>query len=367
MRHWRLSSVIVLGFFLSLTLSLSAQDFEGKVVSIADGDTISVMHNGTPEKIRLNGIDCPEMGQPFGNNAKQFASDMVFGKVVTIKDLGKDKYGRTIGDVLLPDGTNLNKELVVAGYAWWYRQYSNDKELEQKEQEARSSKKGLWADSKPIAPWDWRHNPTNQTDSNSSSQNTSATEKASNNDTVVYITETGSKYHNYGCRYLKSSIPIKLSEASTRYTPCSVCKPPTLDPNTPNQSIAKSTEPNQSIAKATEPNEKAKSDSSTVTVYVTKTGAKYHRGGCRYLKSSIPMSLKDAAQRYTPCSVCKPPTLDSNTPNQSIATEPNEKAKSDLGTPTGQTTPRGHQIYEGPRGGHYHYSKSGKKVYEKKK
>lgn len=110
------------------------------------------MHNGTPEKIRLNGIDCPERGQAFGNRAKQFTGDMVFGKTVTIKEYDNDKYGRTIGDVLLSDGTNLNKELLRQGFAWWYRQYSNDKELEQLEQEARLSKKGLWSDPKPVAP-----------------------------------------------------------------------------------------------------------------------------------------------------------------------------------------------------------------------
>lgn len=183
------------------------------------------MHNGAPEKIRLNGVDCPESGQAFGNRAKQFTGDMVFGKTVTIKGYDKDKYGRTIGDVLLSDGTNLNKELLRHGFAWWYRQYSNDKELEQLEQEARLSKRGLWSDPNPVAPWEWRHNPST---AGNSIPNVSPTDKLATSDTIVYVTNTGSKYHNAGCRYLKSSIPIKLLEASSRYTPCSVCNPPTL-------------------------------------------------------------------------------------------------------------------------------------------
>lgn len=87
-----------------------------------DGDTLEVLHNQHPERIRLSGIDCPEKSQAFGKRAKQAASELVYGKVkVTLQTHGKDKYTRTIGDVLLPDGTNLNQELVKQGWCWWYR------------------------------------------------------------------------------------------------------------------------------------------------------------------------------------------------------------------------------------------------------
>jgi micrococcal nuclease len=134
--------------------------FSGKVVGITDGDTISVMHNGRAEKIRLNGIDCPEKGQAYGIRAKQFTSDMVFGKDVTLRTHGLDKYGRTIGDVILSEGTNLNQELVKEGLAWWYRKYApNDSTLEHLEEEARTAKRGLWADPRPVPPWCWRKLP----------------------------------------------------------------------------------------------------------------------------------------------------------------------------------------------------------------
>lgn len=88
--------------FLFLAWSAAAfADFSGKVVAVTDGDTIKVMHEGKAEKIRLYGIDCPEKKQPFGNKAKQFTSDLAFGKIVTIRDKGKDRYGRTIGEVIL--------------------------------------------------------------------------------------------------------------------------------------------------------------------------------------------------------------------------------------------------------------------------
>ena len=115
--------LIALSAFL-ISSSVTAGDSTGLVVSILDGDTIEVLHNQHPERIRLNGIDCPEKGQAYGNNAKHAASDLAFGKEVTIQTHGHDKYRRTLGDVILPDGVNLNQELVKDGWCWWYREYA---------------------------------------------------------------------------------------------------------------------------------------------------------------------------------------------------------------------------------------------------
>jgi endonuclease YncB( thermonuclease family) len=132
--------------------------FTGQVVGIIDGDTIDVLHNGQAERIRLNGIDCPEKKQPYGTKAKQFTSSLVFGKQVTVKPLKKDRHGRTVADVLLPDGTNVSHELVKAGFAWWYKQYArHDETLAELEGEAREQKRGLWADAHPVPPWEVRH------------------------------------------------------------------------------------------------------------------------------------------------------------------------------------------------------------------
>ncbi len=126
--------------FALLTSQTLAADFTGRVVGVADGDTITVLHNGKGERIRLHGIDCPEKRQAFGKRAKQFTSRLTCGKAVTVKDLGQDRYGRTIADVLLPDGRVLNRELVQAGFAWWYRRYAPDDEtLAQLEREASSA------------------------------------------------------------------------------------------------------------------------------------------------------------------------------------------------------------------------------------
>ena len=81
----------------------------------------------------------------------------MFGKIVTIHEHGKDRYGRTLGDVILPGGTSLNQELVRAGLAWHYVRYApHDTTLRELEAQARAAKAGLWADAHPIAPWEWR-------------------------------------------------------------------------------------------------------------------------------------------------------------------------------------------------------------------
>lgn len=139
--------------------SVAATDFPftGKVVAVLDGDTIEVLHQGKAERIRLRGVDCPEKKQPFGQKAKQFTSMLVFGKTVTVVPSEKGRYGRTIGDVFLPTGANLSYELVRAGLAWWYQQYSDDVVLAALELEAQLARRGLWIDPHPIPPWEYRH------------------------------------------------------------------------------------------------------------------------------------------------------------------------------------------------------------------
>ena len=114
---------LILGFTVCVVLvsfdtrSVALEIF-GHVVAVLDGDTIEVFQSLNHERIRLSGIDCPEKGQAYGNNAKHAASALVFGKEVTLQTHGKDKYGRTLGDVFLLDGTNVNHALVKDGWCW---------------------------------------------------------------------------------------------------------------------------------------------------------------------------------------------------------------------------------------------------------
>jgi endonuclease YncB( thermonuclease family) len=157
MRLFNRSLFFVL-LFLSLALvSLAADTFTGKVVGVSDGDIISVMRGGRAVKVRLHGIDCPEKKQAFGTRAKRFTSEMAFGMEVEIRVQTTDRYGRIVGEVILPDGISLNKQLVYLGLAWWYRKYApNDRTLKALEAGAREAKRGLWADEDPVPPWEWR-------------------------------------------------------------------------------------------------------------------------------------------------------------------------------------------------------------------
>ena len=146
-------------FVLTFLLAHSALagEFSGRVVGVLDGDTLEVLNGHHAERIRLSGIDCPEKGQAYGQKATHAVSALVFGKEVTLQTHGHDKYKRILADVFLPDGTNVNHELVKDGWCWWYRKYApGNAELEQLESEAREAQRGLWADPHPVPPWEWR-------------------------------------------------------------------------------------------------------------------------------------------------------------------------------------------------------------------
>jgi len=132
MRKAFITSILAILAALLITLPAYALDnpFSGQVVGIIDGDTIDVLVDRSPVRVRLHGIDCPEKNAPFGNQSKKYASDLAFKKTVNVHVMDVGKYGRIIGEVILPNGDSLNREILGAGYAWWYRQYSpNDDEL----------------------------------------------------------------------------------------------------------------------------------------------------------------------------------------------------------------------------------------------
>jgi endonuclease YncB( thermonuclease family) len=133
-----------------------AEEFAGRVVGVTDGDTLTVLRARHPERVRLQGVDAPEKRQAYGERAKRFTADLAFDRMVTVRATGRDRNGRLLGEVVLPDGRSLNQELVRAGYAWWFKKYSRDGRLARLEEEARAGRRGLWADHSPEAPWDFR-------------------------------------------------------------------------------------------------------------------------------------------------------------------------------------------------------------------
>ncbi len=145
------------------TLTCTAAAIEGKVVSVADGDTITVQDsNNIQRKIRLAGIDAPEKRQPFGKRSKQSLGDLVLSKTVTVDSDKLDRYGRNVGKVLV-DGVDANLEQVKRGMAWHYKAYEREQdvidrqEYSDAESESKAARRGLWADAEPVPPWVFRH------------------------------------------------------------------------------------------------------------------------------------------------------------------------------------------------------------------
>ena len=141
---------------LLFSLSIQAEIIEGKVVKIADGDTLTLLTSTNQQvKVRLAGIDTHEKKQPFGKRAKQTLANLAFQKQDLVEVETKDRYGRTVGTVFV-GSQNLNAELVRQGMAWVYRKYTNYQKLFALEADAKEAKRGLWSSNNPIKPWLWR-------------------------------------------------------------------------------------------------------------------------------------------------------------------------------------------------------------------
>lgn len=153
-----MNRLILFLLLLELPLTCFGDVIVGKVVGVSDGDTLTVLDSGNRQyKIRLSAIDAPEKNQPFGMRSKQVLSSLCFGKEARVAPLKEDRYGRTVADVNC-GGRNVNEEQIRGGMAWVYRKYAKGYgDLYRLEDEARASRRGLWADSEPIPPWEWRH------------------------------------------------------------------------------------------------------------------------------------------------------------------------------------------------------------------
>jgi micrococcal nuclease len=190
----------------------TAEETGYQVIAIKDGDTIEILKDGKPLRIRLYGIDAPEKNQDFGSRARQFTSDLVFGKLVDLEIKDTDRYGRTVGIIYLADGRSLNEELVREGFAWHYKAYSKDPALAVLEEAARQAKRGLWAGPTPIAPWDFRKGRRTKSQQAPSANTRAAKqdaepEKAGRATGSAYLcdSKTASTFHlNQDCRQLKN-------------------------------------------------------------------------------------------------------------------------------------------------------------------
>src|SRR5574341_309681 len=157
----RVNLLKLLSATLCLTLLLAASPalavIQGRVVSVHDGDTLTVLIERRQVRVRLIDIDAPELRQPFGTRSRQSLSSLCFGKVAMLDVRGQDRYNRTLALVTCA-GADVNAEQVRRGYAWTFVRYARaDSPLFAIEREARTARRGLWQDPAPVAPWDWRN------------------------------------------------------------------------------------------------------------------------------------------------------------------------------------------------------------------
>ena len=170
--HIHLSVALI----LLLAESVHAETLTGRVVYVADGDTVTVRDfAGARHQIRLAGIDAPELRQPFGGRSKQYLFRLVFDKAVSVEFVKRDDHGRIVGKIMVaspdacPDASNTCPKTLDAGLAqltvglaWWYRYYAAEQSEEDRhryefaENEARARKAGLWVENEPVQPWEWR-------------------------------------------------------------------------------------------------------------------------------------------------------------------------------------------------------------------
>ncbi|MDO8729485.1 MAG: thermonuclease family protein [bacterium] len=159
MKFKLLKTLVATAFFCPI-LAFSTE-LHGTVIGVSDGDTLTLLVEQKPVKIRLTEIDAPEKSQAFGQKSKQSLSELCFQKDALVVTKKSDKYGRLLGRIYC-DEIDANAEQIRRGMAWVYDKYVSDNSLYADQDEARDAKLGLWADDNPQAPWDWRQDKKNK-------------------------------------------------------------------------------------------------------------------------------------------------------------------------------------------------------------
>lgn len=132
-----------------------SEEFTARIIAVLDGDTVLIKRASGLLKIRLAEIDAPEKAQTFGGTSRHSLSDMVMGKQVKFASQTMDQYGRMVAHLNV-DGLDVNAEQIRRGMAWEYSNFHSNKALIALQNEARQAPRGLWAQSDPTPPWEWR-------------------------------------------------------------------------------------------------------------------------------------------------------------------------------------------------------------------
>ena len=209
MRYATTAAILLLAGLLFAAPPKVVEEFTGKVIGVTDGDTIKVLVNKESVTVRLEGIDAPESGQSYGKKSKEALAEMVAGKTVTVKKTGTDKYKRTLGIVIVGDA-DANAKMVEDGWAWHFKKYNDEERLAKLEDAARKAKRGLWADEKPLAPWEYR-----------ARQKTPEVKEADPK-AVYWLNTSSGVRHNNRCEHFQKTKKGRICGADEG-KPCGIC------------------------------------------------------------------------------------------------------------------------------------------------
>lgn len=149
------SSAILCLILMSVGSTVAWADFVARVLTVHEGDRLTIHHQGRKDMVYLRNVDCPELKQPYGKQAKHATAAYIANREVIVRDLKRDRQGRMTADILLPDGRQIAHELVKEGLAWVQPGESGNQSLKDMEELARAARKGLWAEPNPVPPWNW--------------------------------------------------------------------------------------------------------------------------------------------------------------------------------------------------------------------
>jgi len=149
---------VVKFLLIAVSLCFAAETWvKGIAQDIYDGDTFKLKEGGQIIKVRIYGIDAPEMNQEYGAESGKALRELMDGKEIRLRIQNKDAYGRTVGEPWIGDSLNVSLWMIENGHAWWYKSYSKKRtDFQEAERGAKAKKLGLWAGSKPLPPWEFR-------------------------------------------------------------------------------------------------------------------------------------------------------------------------------------------------------------------
>lgn len=159
MRHLLCAVFLCSALCAASAPALAEKSLQCRVRSVHDGDSLRVQCPGrrATTELRLRQIDAPELGQPYGTQARDRLRRLCpADSAITIRHPGRDQYGRMLGDVYC-DARDVNEEMVASGAAWPYDRHVEDRKLFWLKEQARSARRGLWANDEPVPPWRWRY------------------------------------------------------------------------------------------------------------------------------------------------------------------------------------------------------------------